>query len=58
MEKLFEKTGMAWLKEVPLNPQVREYIDSDLCILQTLEREIEKLNKQITAAAWKCDQAK
>jgi transposase len=58
VDKLFEKTGMTWLKQVPLNPQVREYIDSDLRILQTLEREIEKLDKQITAAAWKCDQAK
>ena len=49
---------MTWLKQVPLNPQVRDYIDSDLRILNSLEREIEKLDKQITAAAWKCDQAK
>ncbi len=58
VDKLFETTGMTWLKQVPLNPQVRDYIDSDLRILNSLEREIEKLDKQITAAAWKCDQAK
>ena len=58
VDKLFEKTGMTWLKQVPLNPQVREYIDSDLRVLKSLEHEIGKLDKQITAAAWKCDQAK
>ena len=58
VEKLFGKTGMAWLKEVPLNPQVRDYLDSDLRLLDSLEREIEKLDQQITAAAWKYDQAK
>ncbi len=58
MARLYAPTGLDWLKKVAMDPQAREFIDSDLRILELLEKEIELLNKQLATQAYHDAQAK
>lgn len=56
--RLYDKNGLQWLREIQLPGQSRRYIDSDLRILEALEKEIALLDKELAAAAHKDAQAK
>ena len=58
VERLYSPKGMAWLKEAALHEQARRFIDSDLRLLEALEKEIELLDREMAAAAYRQDQAK
>jgi transposase len=56
--RLYDKNGLAWLREIQLPQQARAFVDSDLRVLELLENEIALLEKELAAAAHKHDQAK
>ena len=49
---LFEAKGLRWLQELQIDPQGRALIDSDLRLLELLEREIEGVDDALAADAW------
>ena len=54
--RLFSKKGLAWLQqEAPLDELGRELVESDLRVLDAIEAEIERLDKQLAQSAWQED---
>ena len=43
--ELFSKTGQAWLRDLTLDGEGRQFIDSDLALLAGIEREIAALEQ-------------
>ncbi len=58
MARLYSGDGLEWLRKIQLNEQTRRFIDSDLRLLESLEEEIAKLDKELAAAARQREQAK
>lgn len=48
MDEIFGKVGMAWLRTVSLDKEGRTAIDSDLRLLETLEKEIGLLDEELS----------
>jgi len=49
---VFGVGGLEWLKKVPLDPEGREAVDSDLRLLETLDQEIEPMDEALAKEAY------
>lgn len=58
MAKLYDRKGLEWLGTAAMSEQARRFVDSDLRLLEALEKEIALLDRELAAAAHKHDQAK
>lgn len=56
--RLYDNSGLQWLREVQLPEQARRFVDSDLRLLEGLEKEIALLDEELAHAAHKHDRAK
>lgn len=56
--RLYDKSGLQWLRETQLPEQARRFVDSDLRLLEGLEKEIALLDEELARAAHKNAQAK
>ena len=51
--ELFSKTGQAWLSDLTLDGEGRQFIDSDLALLAGIEREIAVLEQLMATKGWR-----
>lgn len=58
MARLYEKNGLAWLREVAMDAQARAAVDSDLRLLEAVEREVALVDAELAKAAHGRAQAK
>jgi transposase len=58
VERLFGCEGLSWLKQVEVPERCRQFIDSDLRLLEALDLEIAELDKELARAAHVSEQAR
>jgi transposase len=51
MNKLYDPSGLQWLRQAQMSEQARRFVDSDLRLLEGLESEIALLDQELAAAA-------
>lgn len=57
-DRLFSQAGLDWLKTVELDEQGRLLIDSDLVLLEAVERETAKIDEVLARRGWSDDRVK
>ena len=57
-KNLFSKKGLAWLKALSLDAAGRATLDSDLALLDSVEKQLAALQPTIAAAAWPDERTK
>ena len=58
MSWLFGEAGLAWLAEQDLPPEERGVVDAQLRLLESVERELEGVDRQLKQLAYQNDKAK
>ena len=58
VSSLFSVSGLAWLHKLELDPHGRDQIDSELVLLQAVEKQIERLDKQLARLAYHDEEVK
>jgi transposase len=54
-DRLFSESGLEWLKTLELDEQGRLLIDSDLALLEALQREVAKIDDVLARRGWSDD---
>jgi transposase len=57
-DRLFSEPGIDWLKTLELDEQGRLLIDSDLVLLEAIQREIDKIDDVLARRGWSDDRVK
>ncbi|MDQ7005866.1 MAG: IS110 family transposase [Acidobacteriota bacterium] len=58
VSSLFSVSGMAWLRKLDLDPHGRDQVDSELALLDAVQEQIQKLDKQLALLAYRDEEVK